>query len=105
MNRQQRSDERSRIRHKKIAAKLREHPELWETPVKNIQRWEQQMGKLSPALDEWRHILQTYSSNKILALLESDTEKAKRLRSSSPFTGILTESERQNIFQNFQEIA
>jgi hypothetical protein len=61
------------------------------------------MHGLPPALDEWRRILQTRSPEQVLALLESPSEEAVRLRSSTPFTGILTEAERQQILAAFSE--
>ncbi len=103
MNRHQRADERSRAFHARIAAKLRVHPELWDIPRQNLQRWEDEMHGLPPALSEWRHILQMVSREKVLALLESPSEEAIRLRSSTPFTGILTEAERQRILEAFTE--
>lgn len=97
MNRHQLAEQRSKVLHRKIAAKLREHPNLWRIPWQNLQRWEKQMQQLPPALVEWRQILQTMPREEILMLLESDSEESVRLRSSSPFTGILTEVERQHI--------
>ena len=97
MNRHQLAEQRSRMLHRKIAAKLRDHPNLWRIPWQNLQRWEKQMQQLPPALVEWRQILQTMPREEILMLLESDSEEAARLRSSSPFTGILNEVERQRV--------
>ena len=45
----------------------------------------------------------TYSKEKILSLLESPSEEAARLRSSSPFTGILSQSEREEILKAFKQ--
>ncbi|MCP4290112.1 MAG: hypothetical protein GY792_37830 [Gammaproteobacteria bacterium] len=103
MNRQQRADQRSKAFHIRIAAKLRADPELWTIPRQNLQRWEKTMGGLSSALYEWSCILQTSSKEETLTILESDSEEAKRLRSSSPFTGILTRSERQEIIESFKQ--
>lgn len=64
---------------------------------------EQTMKGLSPALYEWHQILQTYSKGKILSLLESPSEEATRLRSSSLFTGILTQTEREEILKTFKQ--
>ena len=50
---------------------------------------------------EWDHILNTTAKEQILSILESSSEEAVRLRSSSPFTGILTENERLSIFEYF----
>ncbi len=101
MNMQKRSDERSIALHKEIAEKLRHNPVLWEVPRKNLERWKQSQNGLSHALEEWERILHQKNKEQILALLESDSEEAKRLRSSSPFTGILSESERKKIFESF----
>ncbi len=103
MNRQQRADQRSKAFHVMIAAKLRAHPELWAIPKQNIQRWEKERKGVPSALYEWRCILQTSSKKKILTILESDAEEAQRLRSSSPFTGILTSSERKTIIESFRQ--
>jgi hypothetical protein len=102
MNRQQLADKRSKALHAKIALKLRTNPHLWKIPRQNIQRWGNKMGGLPPALYEWNHILETSSKEDILSILESESEEAKRLRSSSPFTGILNDSERMEILQSFQ---
>jgi hypothetical protein len=41
---------------------------------------------LPEALREWENILNSYSFEDVLILLKEDSENAKRLRSSSPFT-------------------
>jgi hypothetical protein len=105
MNRHQLADGRSRAFHVKIAAKLRANPQLWDIPKRNIQRWEKKMGGLPPAIYEWNCILQTYPKEAILTILESYSEEAKRLRSSSPFTGILNSSERKEIIESFKQLA
>lgn len=102
MNRQQRADQRSQAFHIRIAALLRAQPELWNIPAQNMERWEREMGKLPAALTEWHTLLHTRSRQEILRLLESDSEEAKRLRASSPFTGILPEAERQRILETFK---
>ena len=102
MNRHQLADERSKALHRKIAAKLQQFPELWEMPEQNIRRWAEQMGGVLPATDEWYQILRQRTHSEILALLISDSEEAQRLRSSSPFTGILTEAEREETFRLFR---
>lgn len=99
MNRQQQAHQRSKVLHAAIASRLRTHPDLWDIPMQNLQRWKKVMHGLPAALGEWEALLQKSSRKKILELLESDSEEAYRLRSSSPFTGILTESERQRIFE------
>ena len=97
MNQQQRSDQRSLTLHKEIARKLRNDPIIWQIPLNNIANWKGRRGQLPPALLEWEQILGTLSRDQILEILESDTEEASRLRSSSPFAGILTVRERADI--------
>ncbi len=98
MNMQKRSDERSKALHKEIANKLRNNPELWAVPKNNIIKWKDKRKSIMPSTAEWEYILDKHSKNQILALLESDSEESTRLRSSSPFTGILSEIERIKIF-------
>ena len=101
MNMQRRSDERSIALHKEIARKLRSDPGLWEIPKNNIIRWKTRRGKLEAAFVQWDAILKTYTRERILSILESDSEESARLRSSSPFTGILSEDERKRIFKSY----
>ncbi len=99
MNMQKRSDERSKALHREIAKKLRSNPKLWSVPRLNIVRWKKGRKFLMPYLTEWEYILNTQSKEQILSLLESDSEESARLRSSSPFTGILSDIERKRIFE------
>ncbi len=102
MNWQLRSDQRSLTLHREIARKLREDPGLWRIPLENIARWKRKTGHLSPALLEWEQLLVTQSPAQILEIIESEAEEPTRLRSSSPFTGILTVSERAAIFAAYR---
>ena len=101
MNRQQRADQRSKAFHRTIADRLRAHPELWTIPEQNLQRWKHEMRKLPAALEEWNTLFHTRSHDEILTILTEDSQETDRLRSSSPFTGILTETERLQIFKTF----
>jgi len=102
MNWQIRADKRSRALHRAIAKKLRTNPDLWDIPKKNLARWKHTEGGLPPALMEWEHILNTKTKEQILAILESDSEESTRLRSSSPFVGILSQKERNKIFEFYR---
>ena len=104
MNMQKRSDERSKALHKEIANKLRSNPELWEIPKNNIIKWKNNRKSMMPSITEWEYILDKRSKNQILALLESDSEESTRLRSSSPFTGILSDIERIKIFNLYKTL-
>jgi len=95
MNMQKRSDERSKALHRKIAEKLRKNPKLWSVPKLNINRWKKRRKNLMPSVTEWEYILDNHSREHILSVLESDSEESVRFRSSSPFTGILSDIERK----------
>lgn len=101
MNMQRRSDERSKMLHKEIAKKLENNPRLWDIPKNNIIKWQKGGRKLTPAFIEWEHILKTKTRKQILAILLSGSEESTRLRSSSPFAGVLNENERKKIFELF----
>ncbi len=99
MNMQERSEKRSRKLHGEIAKKLRRNPDLWEIPKNNIIRWKKRRKSLTPALVEWERILESLAKKQILSILEGASEDSIRLRSSSPFTGILGDDERKAIFE------
>ena len=101
MNMQSRSDKRSRMLHREISKKLKSNPILWDIPRNNLMKWKKSSGNLAPAFIEWDHILNTTTKEQILSILESSSEEAVRMRSSSPFTGILSENERKKIFEYF----
>lgn len=103
MNWQNRADIRSKSLHKEIIKKLREDPGLWEIPIKNLKKWKVMKGGLTPALLEWEDILKSYAKEQIISMLESDSGESTRLRSSSPFAGILTETERRKIFNRYRD--
>jgi len=99
MNMQKRSDERSKALHREIVKKLRCNPSLWDIPQNNILRWKKIRDRPVSAFVEWEHILNSKPKEQIMSILESDSEESTRLRSSSPFTGILSEYERKKIFE------
>ena len=60
-------------------------------------------GGLGIALSEWEDILNNYPKKQILSILESDSEDSTRLRSSTPFAGILNQNERNEIFNRYRD--
>jgi len=96
-------DQRSLALDRLIAEKLAAHPELLEHAVQILDRWIAQRQPQPPAaLLEWQQILRERSFTEILAFLRSDSEKARRLRQSSPFCGLLTPEERLEIFREYE---
>lgn len=95
-----RLDERSLALHGLIAGKLSANPALLTIARDNIRRW-QTLGEIdSLALAEWDSIL-SGPLDQIASILTGASENAKRLRQSSPFAGILTESERRAVYESF----
>ncbi len=56
------------------------------------------------ALLEWRRILENSTPLEIRGFISADTDEAQRMRSSSPFTGILSQEERKEIYDRCAEI-
>ena len=68
---------------KLAAQQLRAHPDFIQFALERLDRWRSK--RPSSAYDEWETLIKTQSHESISILLESDTEEAQRLRSSSPF--------------------
>jgi hypothetical protein len=83
--------------HGMIAEKLLRDPSIIAVAQQNLDRWRETRGD-SPAIQEWEALLTSGDRGAILLALLSVDEVGMRMRSSSPFTGILTDSERGLIF-------
>jgi hypothetical protein len=95
------SDWRSLEMHRLIATKLEADPSLVERARSNISRWKNQRG-LTPAYSEWEEVLSS-GMDRILHVLTCEDQASARLRSSTPFTGILTEEERKDIYARWNK--
>jgi hypothetical protein len=95
-----RLDERSLALHRLIAQKLQAAPALLERARDNLRRWQQAKPIPSPALTEWEHIMSN-PVDEVVAFLVERSERATRLRQSSPFCGILTEAERRAVYESY----
>ena len=104
MNMQERSDSRSLALHRATVKRLKENPELWDVPLRNIDQWTQPDGSLPMAYVVWKEILQTWTHEAIVKLLLSRSQRATQLRSSSPFVGIISQEERNRIFEKYNKI-
>lgn len=95
-------DARSLAMHCRIAKKISRDPELLDVAKNNISRWgEKSGGKRRGYLTEWEDIL-NYPWPRIAELITSMSEDATRLRSSSPFAGVLDVNEREQIYAAFR---
>lgn len=95
-------DERKLAMHAKIAEKLRQNPELLHVAWDNLARWESARGP-QPTFPEWREIL-SQPLPLVLELLIEESERADRLRQSSPFAGILSPEERMAIIEYYESL-
>jgi hypothetical protein len=95
-----RIDERSLAMHRVIAKKLRADPALLDKARETVRRWQKTEGSPTLALSEWENIL-SGPVTEVAEFLEDRSERATRLRQSSPFTGILTDAERRTIYEPY----
>lgn len=95
-------DARSLAMHCKIAHKISREPKLLDKAKANLQRWiAKSAGPQAEYLREWEEILVRPWPN-VAELITSMSEDATRLRSSSPFAGVLTTEERDQIYAAFR---
>ena len=88
--------------HCKIAQKISRDPDLLDIAKQNLARWEKKSTGLKRGyLQEWRDILDQ-PWPEIAEMITSMNEESTRLRSSSPFAGILTDQERERIYAAFR---
>jgi len=91
-------DEVNAAQDRLIAAKLRRNPKLLRLARSNLRRWAARDGhNVRSVFREWHGVLHRLKAREIADFLCSGTPMARRLRQSSPFAGILTESERRAI--------
>lgn len=95
-----RIDARSLALHRLIARKLAADPALLDIARATLRRW--QTGNTGPAaaLDEWLRIV-SGPADAVARFLEEPSERATRLRQSSPFGGILSEAERRAVYESY----
>ena len=95
-------DARSLAMHCKIAQKITRDPELLNKAKANLERWSaKSKGPQPHYLREWEQILER-PWPEIAEQITSMSEHATRLRSSSPFAGVLTAAERKQIYEAFR---
>ncbi len=88
--------------HRVVAEKLRRNPEtVLRIARNNLKNW---LKDKNPALLEWQNILETKTTEEIIKIISQDTDEGQRLRSSSPFAGVLSEAEREKIWSECAEI-
>jgi hypothetical protein len=95
-------DARSLAMHCKIVQKISHDPRLLKKAKANLSRWSAKIDGPKPRyLEEWQEILEKPWPT-IAEMMTSMSEDATRLRSSSPFAGILNDKEREQIYAAFR---
>lgn len=95
-------DARSLAMHCKMVQKITRDPSLLKKAKANLSRWSTKIdGPIPRYLMEWQEILEK-PWPAIAEIMTSMSEDATRLRSSSPFAGILNEEERAQIYAAFR---
>jgi hypothetical protein len=101
-----RIEERSIALHRAVADRIRKNHKLMREAEQNLQRYLQQSfsegGKPASSLLEWQELLENKSLEEVLEFMVSDSERARRMRQSSPFAGILTPKERWRIYEAYR---
>jgi hypothetical protein len=95
----QRIEARSIALHKRVSELVEKDPQLLAVARQNLQIGMEVHGDL-PVFREWREILDR-PMDEIRAILISPSVKARWLRQSSPFAGILEPRERWKIYEAF----
>ena len=94
-------DARSLAMHCKIVQKIERDPALINMARDNLDRWIKNSGSPVPGyLLEWKEIL-SRPWPQVAKLMTAMNEESTRLRSSSPFAGVLTTEEREQIYAAF----
>ena len=95
-------DARSLAMHCKIAQKISRDPDLLDKARANLERWSAKSEDPLPQyLHDWQEILKR-PWPEIAEIITSMSDDATRLRSTSPFAGILTADERDQIYAAFR---
>lgn len=88
--------------HCKIAQKISRSPDLLDKAIENLERWRAKSADPQPQyLHEWQQIL-SRPWPEIAEIITSMSEESTRLRSSSPFAGVLGADEREQIYAAFR---
>lgn len=94
--------------HREIAGRLLNSPQtIIDRAQNNLKRWmaaHEGTGSVR-ALEEWQVLLNTKTVQELIEIITDDSDEGQRLRSSTPFTGILSSRERQELRARHEERA
>jgi hypothetical protein len=93
--------------HREIAARLLTDSEaVLDRARRNLRRWlaaHEPGSAEARCLEEWQRLLETRSVDELVAIITEDSDEGQRLRSSTPFTGILSLQERKELRARCEE--
>lgn len=82
-----------------IVGKVDRDPELVRTGLESIERWTRHKGGYVPQCHtEWKTLIETHPWERLREMLLEESDEGQRLRSSHPFTGLLTQDERDAMY-------
>lgn len=96
-------DRRALLISEAIRELLTQNPSLTKRAARHLEHLlEEDQGSADRDLREWHSILSTYSHNRLVKFLTSDSPRAERLRQSSPFFAVLTPEERDDVLAHLE---
>ncbi len=92
--------------HRAVAEKmLTDEKRVLKIARDNLDRWLRLDDSHARfALLEWKEILDSSTTDEVIKIITADTDEGQRLRSSSPFTGVISQEERKEIYAACAEI-
>ena len=99
------SDHRSLEMMKRIAQRIDAEPVRWIAHARaNLARWIRAANEQEPTYPqrEWLALLERHDWHQLRAMLLAETDEGQRLRSSHPFTGILSAHERRAVYETIR---
>lgn len=94
---------RSLALHAMVIEKVRRQPELLARASETLQRWHSQRAGASASISsDWYEILASGMDAVAAAALET-SDRGDQLRSASPLTAVLSDSERREFFEHWNE--
>jgi hypothetical protein len=86
-----------------VASRLRKDSRVLRLARRNLQRWMTKDGRPRRVFSEWNLVLTRLTALEIADFLESDTPMARRLCQSSPFAGVLSDTDRLAILRKHEK--
>src|SRR5437588_4640114 len=86
--------------HCAVAERLRDRPEqVINHARQNLRRWMNNGtgGGERLTLEEWQGLLDSSPAERLIEIITEESDEVQRLRSSSPFVGVITPEERLEI--------